>query len=76
MRFARQPSPVLREHAGANAGAAEGPDLRPNRMRYDADHTRRKGKQYRYYVSGAALKRGAEMCPLRPVRGAGSGRVA
>jgi site-specific DNA recombinase len=33
-------------------------------------HTRREGKQYRYYVSGAALKRGAEMCPLRRVSAA------
>ena len=31
-------------------------------------HTRRKGKEYRYYVSHTAQKRGHEKCPVRMVR--------
>jgi hypothetical protein len=30
-------------------------------------HTRRQGKQYRYYVSNCVLKRGPETCPIRRV---------
>jgi hypothetical protein len=30
-------------------------------------HTRRQGKQYRYYVSNSVLKRGPEACPVRRV---------
>ncbi len=30
-------------------------------------HTRRRGKQYRYYVTNSVLKRGPEACPIRRV---------
>jgi hypothetical protein len=30
-------------------------------------HTRRQGKQYRYYVTNSVLKRGPESCPIRRV---------
>jgi hypothetical protein len=30
-------------------------------------HTRRQGKQYRYYVTNSVLKRGPEACPIRRV---------
>jgi len=39
----------------------------PTRSAMTPTHTRRRGKQYRYYVTNSVLKRGPEACPIRRI---------
>ena len=63
----REPATARGPHPGADAGAAEGADLRADRRAMSPTHTRKGGKLYRYYVSTDVLKRDADACPVRRV---------
>ena len=57
------------QHPGADAGAAEGADLRADRRAMSPTHTRKGERLYRYYVSQDVLKRGPRGLPGRPRAG-------
>ena len=64
---AGKPPQARGEHPRADAGPAQGADLRPDGAALSPTHTRKGGRLYRYYVSQTVLKHGAGACPVARV---------